>query len=137
MEKSELMSYRDLAREVRQLRAHLESLEASMYAPKGQRFTSTPHAPSGDGKTMADVVCKHMELEALYLEKLAARNAQLLSIERAIDSLEIPGERLVLRCRYIDGCSWQRVCAEMAHLGYSERSVYRLHGEALLKLKEV
>lgn len=137
MDKSVFMNYRALAREVRQLRTCLESLEASMYAPKGQRFTSTPHAPSGDGKTMADVVCKHMELEALYLEKLAEKNAQLLGIEQAIDSLEIPGERLVMRHRYIDGYSWQRICAEMASLGYAERTVYRLHGAALLKLKEV
>lgn len=137
MEKSDLMAYRDLAREVRQLRTAVDALEESMYSPRGQRYTATPHASSGKGVTMTDVVGRHIELEALYKEKLATKNAQLLGIEKAIDTLETPAWRLVLRHRYIDGYSWGRVCAEMAALGYSERSTYRMHGEALLKLKEV
>lgn len=136
MEKIDFINYRALAREVRQLEAHLETLESSMYAPKGQRFTSTPNSTAGEGKTMADVVCRHMELEALYLEKLAEKNAQLLELEKAVDALEEPGERLVMRSRYFEGHSWRRICADMAALGYSERTVYRLHGQALLKLKE-
>ncbi|MGN1027796.1 MAG: DUF1492 domain-containing protein [Faecousia sp.] len=134
MTKDELLQYRDLAREVRQLRRHLDSLESSMYTPQGQRYTATPRAASGPGKTMADAVCQHMELEDLYREKLAERNAQLLRVEAAIDSLANPGERLVMRYRYIDGHSWTRICGE---LGYSESTIYRLHGQALLKLKEV
>lgn len=136
VEKTDFVNYRALAREVRQLRAHLEALESSMYAPKGQRFTSMPNPPAGEGKTMADVVCRHMELEELYLAKLAEKNAQLLRVEQAIDSLESAGERLVMRLRYLDGHGWARICAEMAALGYSERTIYRLHGQALLKLKE-
>ena len=134
MDKQALMSYRDLAREVRQLRANLDALEASMYTPKGQRYTRTPHASSGKGKTMEDVVCKHIELEELYVEKLAEKNDQLLRVEQAVESLPDAAERLVLRLRYIDGYSWDRISQEMA---YSVRSVYRLHGLALLHLKEV
>lgn len=137
MEKSDLMSYRDLAYEVRQLRARLASLEDTMYSPRGQRYTATPHAAHGPGVTMADVVGRHLELEALYEEKLAVKNARLLEVERAVEALEKPAWRLVLRHRYINGYSWGRVCSEMALLGYSERSTYRMHGEALLKLKEV
>ena len=107
MEKSELIGYRALAREVCQLRICL------------------------------GVAGECSELQALYTEKLNRRNAQLLAIERAIDTLVDPGARLILRHRYIDGLGWNRICAAMATLGYSERSVYRLHGEALLKLKEV
>lgn len=137
MEKIDFLNYRSLSREVRQLRANLDALEASMYAPKGKRLTPTPAAPSGGGKTMADVVCKHMELEALYLEKLKEKNARLIAIETAIESLADPGERLVMRYRYIDGYDWGHVCGEMKPLGYAERTVYRLHGGALMKLKEV
>lgn len=137
MEKSELMEYRELVHEVRQLRTTLAALEDCMYSPRGQRYTATPRATTGKGKTMEDVVGKHIELEALYREKLADKNARLLVIEHAIEALETPAWRLVLRQRYIDGYSWGRICAEMASLGYSERSTYRMHGEALLKLKEV
>ena len=85
---------------------------------------------------MSDVVAKHIELEALYCERLAAKVAQQLAIERALDSLEDPAERMVMRYRYIDGRGWSSIISELTMLGYSERQVYRLHGFALLKLKE-
>ena len=135
MEKSELISYRALLREVRQLRTALECLEASIYSPRGQKFTAMPHAPAGHGVTMADVVCRHMELEELYLAKLAELNGRRLEIEAAIGSLQ-PEERLVMRHRYLEGHSWAKICADLAPLGYSERTIYRLHGMALLKLRD-
>lgn len=132
MEKEDLLRYRDLSREVSYLQLRLRELEQTIYAPKGQRFTAIPHATSGKGKTMDDVVCKHIEIENLYLEKLAEKNAQLLEVEMAIESLSDPAERMVLRYRYIDGYSWSCICDEM---GYGERQVFRLHGHALLNLK--
>lgn len=137
MEKIDFINYRALSWEIRSLKERLQAMETSIYGPKGQRFTSTPRASTGNGKTMEDVVCKHMELEALYRSKLAEGADQLLRIEQAIATLTSPAERMVMQRRYVDGHSWQSICAEMAPLGYSERSVYRLHGEALLKLKEV
>jgi chromosome segregation ATPase len=137
MDKIVFQNYRILTREVKQLREQLEALESSLYSPKGQRFTSTPHAASGSGKTMEAAVERHMQLVEYYHEKLAEKETQQLVIERAIDSLEDEGERVVMRDRYIAGHSWRYIVAKMAERGYSERTVYRLHGFALLKLKEV
>lgn len=137
MEKSDFRNYRSLLLEVDQLRTQVQVLESSMYSPRGQRFSSTPRATSGNNRTMADPVARHIELVGFYEQELADKEAQQLAIERAIASLADIGERLVMRSRYIDGNGWPAVIREMQKAGYSERTVYRLHGYALAKLKEV
>lgn len=137
MEKSDFWSYKTLALETQQLREQLAALESSLYSPKGQRFTSTPRVPSGGGSTMDGAVARHMKLEELYRGKLAEQEAQLLKIEGAVMSLPDTAERTVMRERYIIGQRWPAVVTKLQKLGYSERQVYRLHGSALAKLKEV
>lgn len=137
MEKSDFLNYRALSREVRQLRDQLTTLEASLYSPRGQRFSNTPRSASGSKRTMDEAVAGHIRLEELYREKLAAQEAKLYDIEQALDSLADPAQRFIMRERYIFGYSWVRICETMRGQGYSERQVFRLHGFALLKLKEV
>lgn len=137
MEKSEFQNYRALTLEVQQLKDQLRTLESSLYSPKGQRFTSTPRMPSGNKSTMDAVVERHLRLVDLYAERLAEKEAQQLSIEQAIASLGDTPERVVMRELYINGKRWPAVIHLMQKLGYSERTTYRLHGFALLKLKEV
>lgn len=136
MEKNDFIQYRLLAIEVRQLRARLKTLEGSIYSPGGQRYSLTPRASSGQGRTLADVAAAHEALEQLYLEKLATKEAKLLAVEQAIETLEDAAQRLVMRYRYIDGHGWRKVCTLMEAKGISERQTYRLHGWALEKLKE-
>lgn len=137
MEKNDFRNYRALLLEVQQLREQVKILESSLYSPKGQRFTSTPRVPSGDRSTMDGAVERHIKLDGYYREQLAEKEAQQLAIEQAIDSLEDTAERVVMRERYINGKGWPAVVRKLQEIGYSERSVYRLHGYALAKLKEV
>ena len=125
-----------LAREVEQLREQLEVMESSLFSPKGQRFTSMPHASNLHGSTMDVAVARHLDLQDLYLKRLAEKDAQLLIIEQALASLEDPAQRVIMRDRYVLGWNWRRICAALAQEGYSERQVFRLHGYALLKLKD-
>lgn len=136
MEKNELKNYRVLLLEVQQLKEQLQTLESSLYSPKGQRFTSTPRVPSGDRSTMDGAVEAHIKLERRYREELADKEAQQLAIEQAIASLQDPGERLVMRERYLSGRAWPAIVNKMQKAGYSERTTYRLHGYALAKLKD-
>lgn len=137
MERTELEDYRALLREIRQLKGRLTALESSVYSPKGQRYTSTPSARSGDGFTMDDAVHRHAELEKFYRQAIARAEAQQLAIEKAIATLGTAVEREIMRARYIEGLGWQKICERLRPKGFSERTVYRLHGEALLKLREV
>lgn len=136
MEKDDFINYRQLAHEVRTLRARLQTLEETMYSPTGLRYSDAPRASSGPGRALDDVIASHAALEELYLKKLAEKNARLLAVELAIESLENPAERLVMSYRYIDGRGWRTICRLMQARGYSERQVYRLHGWALERLKE-
>lgn len=137
MEKSVFRNYRALLLEVQQLKDQLQILESSLFSPKSQRFTSTPRVPSGDRSTMDGAVERHIKLVECYREQLADKEAQQLAIEQAIDSLQDTAERLVMRERYINGRGWTAISFILQKIGYSERSVYRLHGYALAKLKEV
>lgn len=137
MEKIDFINYRMLVREVEQLRLQLKAVEDSLYSPQGQRFSSTPNATHPHGSTMELAVARHLEVQGLYLSRLAEKDAQLLKVEQAIASLAEPVERIIMRARYVRGWSWRRICMELQAEGYSERQVYRLHGYALLKLKDV
>ena len=136
MEQTDLKNYRALLFEVRRIKAQLSALEGSIYSPTGQRYSHTPRSTSGRGHSMDDSVARHLELVEKYEETLAELEAQTLVIEQAIAALSDPGERLVMRERYIFGKNWHQVCSTLIPLGYSERTIYRLHGFALLHLKE-
>lgn len=137
MEKVDFRNYRFLLWEVQQLKEQLAVLESSMYSPTGQRFSTTPRGGGGPKKTMEDVVAGHIKLADHYASQLAKKEAQQLTIEQAIASLGETPERVIMRELYINGRSWPTVIREMEKRGYSERTTYRLHGLALLKLKEV
>lgn len=137
MEKIDFKNYRALVIEVGQLQEQLKILESSLYSPKGQRFTSTPRSPSGYRSTMDGAVDRHLHLCDKYATELAAKEAQQLAIETAIASLADPDERVVMRERYIKAQEWPVVIRKLQKEGYSERTIFRLHGMALLKLKEV
>lgn len=137
MEKSDFKSYRALVIEVDYLREQLKELESSLYSPKGQRFTSTPRSSSGYRSTMDGAVDRHIKLCDKYAAELAEKEARQLAIETAISSLADPDERVVMRERYLRAQEWPTVVRKLQKEGYSERTIYRLHGTALLKLKEV
>lgn len=136
MDKSDFKGYRGLVLEVRQLKEQLQVLESSLYSPKGQRFTSTPRMPSGERSTMDGAVERHLKLTNKYAAELADKEARQLAIEEAISSLTDPDERVVMRERYIRAQEWPTVVRRLQKDGYSERTIYRLHGRALWKLKE-
>lgn len=124
MDKNEFIHFRARVLELRQLRSFADELERAKYG-------------GAAGTDLEGRVVRHLDALALYREKLAAIEAELVAVEEAIASLESPVERLLMRLRYMEGRCWTSVCAALRPLGYSERQVYRLHGFALRKLKEV
>lgn len=134
MEKSEFREYVALSAEVRQLQEQLDAL----CDPKGARFSSDPRGPGSPGAAaMVGIISARAALEEKYRAALTEKEAQQLRIEQAIMSLDDIGERLVMRARYIEGKEWLDIIRELSKKGYSERTLYRLHGSALWKLREV
>ena len=137
MTKTDFSNYRALVLEVRQLQSLLTELEAAKFSVRGSDFSGAPREAPSQGSAVERKVIRYLDTLDLYREKIADRMARLVAIEAALDSLEAPVERLIMRLRYIEGRSWVRVCSELEPLGYCDRQVYRLHGAALMKLKEV
>ena len=57
-----------------------------------------------------------------------------IQISSQIDEMHTPEYRRVLRYRYLMGFSWKKV-AEL--MGYDERHIYRIHGNALQEFKSL
>ena len=132
MTKNDLKKYRALTKERDQIRIMLEEIETAMYYPKGQRLTGMPR--SGGGESVQDrLTPRHVELRQMYHAKLEEIDAERLRIERAIASLD-PLERLILRYKYIDGCTWEVICVK---LNYGWTQIHEHHNRALRHLKDV
>lgn len=133
MLKEDLIEYRALRQEVRQQHEQRKDMEARMYSPRGQRFSSTPNATHGKGHTMDDVVCKHVELLDMIAANEAELTCKIVSLEKAVEGLESSIERQVLRLRYFEALSWQKISQIV---GYSEPRLYEIQRSALRHLKE-
>ncbi len=79
-------------------------------------------APFVHALDMIDETEREIDRKLQMLVKLKAE------ISRAIDRLSNREERMVLRYRYLNDCSWEEISTLM---NVSERTVYRIHGTAL------
>lgn len=67
-----------------------------------------------------------------YGEISEAQAAELLAIENAIETLDDPTSRTLLRCHYIEGMTWDEVSD---YMHYSRRQILYLRAKALDQLK--
>lgn len=79
-------------------------------------------APFVHALEMIDETEREIDRKLQMLVKLKAE------ISIAIDRLSNREERMVLRYRYLNDCSWEEISTLM---NVSERTVYRIHGTAL------
>lgn len=87
-------------------------------------------------------VLRRMEYEERVIPQIEASQAEMEAIEDAIDALEDPLQRDVLRCRYIDGnyhrhTKWREVARIV--LGDDDenrqRMVFRIHEKAMQNIR--
>ena len=137
MEKIDFLNYRALRLEVCQLKDYVDMLDRALSSVPIPQYSFTPKAPHSGGSSLASRVARYLEMKELFETQRAEAEAQVLAVERAIQSLADPSERLVMRLRYLEGRSWASVVSKLQPEGYSERQVYYIHGAALKKLREV
>lgn len=134
MTKERLRRYREIKKEARQIRDQLEEVESRLYSPRGQLLTGMPSAPSPGGGTVTEVLIdRHVQLRQRYQEQLAILMEEQLAVETAIESLEDPTARRLMRYRYIDGLKWEEVAVRIK---YGWDRTHALHRKALQQLKE-
>ena len=82
----------------------------------------------------SDLVLKKLELE----DKLMIARANLIEsheqIEGAIEKLNEPIERTVLRMRYINDMKWEEICV---HIDYEWAQMHRIHNKALKNMSRI
>lgn len=109
-------------RKVEKLRSSLEYHSPSLEGSSG----------GGNADRMPDTVSKIIEYEKKAEELKAIYIAKYIEIEKVIASVEDTVLREVLERRYLLYQKWEQIAEEMH---YSTQNVYRLHGEALKKIR--
>ncbi len=126
MTKDELKQYIKLEKELKQLEEMLEKLENEIHSPKITRLSDMPKG--GKPVDIEDKIIKLIELRDIYNDKWDKLIDERKRIEQAIEKLQDPIQRALMRYKYIDGLTWEEVCVK---LSYSWRQTHRMHSRAL------
>ena len=94
-------------------------------------LSDTPRPDSPNIQRMEETICKIVDLEHEInadIDRLVDLKAEA---RKAINAVTDPDQQLILELRYLCYKPWNEI---MTELGYSEPTIYRLHGEALKKI---
>jgi len=124
--KEYLNSYKILCRKLESLEEQLQSLREVEQSAKIQSITDMPkgnkHTDLSDTMVkIEDVFIKIIKLRAECLERK-------LDIESSIADVPDGVEADILRKRYLEFKTWEKICVE---IGYSWMQTHRLHSKAL------
>ena len=130
--------FRQCRREIAEyqyMKDRLDWLRSSLL-PEAIRYKQVDVQTSGAGDRMAEVVPEIVGLErtiAEYVELLASHQREA---EKIISQIEDPEYRLLLWLYYLHDpqLTWEQVADKM-HV--TERTVYRMHGKALVAANNV
>ena len=88
----------------------------------------TPRSNAPNRQRMEETICKIVDLEReinVDIDRLVDLKAEA---RKAINAVNDPDQQLILELRYLCYKPWLEIAET---IGYSEPTVYRLHGEAL------
>jgi len=83
---------------------------------------------------MENTVVKIVDLEKEINEDIDRLVDVKAEIMETISQVDDPICQLLLEMRYISGKAWEEVARE---LNYNDRSVFKIHGRALKKIKKI
>ena len=95
-------------------------------------ITGMPHNPSPSQSTMADAVCKIIDLQELLKKDLSALVDLKREIMGVINGIENDEYKTVLEKRYLCFLSWEQIAVD---LHYSMEYDFKIHKRALEKVK--
>ena len=94
-------------------------------------LSDMPRPDSPSRQQMTDTICKIVDLEREINEDIDRLVDLKAEARRTINAVSDPDQQLILELRYLCYKPWNEI---MTELGYSEPTIYRLHGEALKKI---
>lgn len=143
MDKQQLKDYKRLRKEIECEQERLEMIEVKILGISSKNSDGMPRSSSSEYDKMATQIAYKTDIENNLAQLLQKEKSKRMEIEKEIvERLEYPDERMLIRLRYIDGLSWR----EISELLFSKRRdyyedeekykrrVYRIHGNALVKM---
>ena len=130
--KEYLMQYKSIAARISGIEADIEALRADRVSLSvnydGMPRSRTP----GDGVARAAIKLADIEAELISVKAEAWDIRR--EITRTIRKVENAECQEVLRERYIEGETWERIAEEM---NYSVRQIHNIHGKALRAVEKI
>lgn len=94
-------------------------------------LSDMPRSDSPNLQSMEENVCRIVDLERAINEDIDQLIDLKAAARLAINEVTDPDQQLILELRYLCYKPWLEI---VEILGYSESTIYRLHGEALKKI---
>lgn len=128
--KAYLRQYRAAIHAAKDAARRLEEYRATYAGIKAVIISDMPRG-GGTPRDLSDYVAKLDELEGDLLTAVDAYHAKAHEVEAVIDRVTDETQARLLRLRYLDGLTFERIAVEMS---YSWRQVMRLHYRAVCDL---
>jgi DNA-directed RNA polymerase specialized sigma subunit len=128
--KEYLKRYRKIDREVNQLLMEKDEI-FSLGTKITPTYSDMPKGTGENNKTQSTIE-KLEEQEEKINKKIDLLYEVKEDIEKALHTVEDDTLRVLLRYRYINGFTWEKIAVMM---GYGYRNITRLHGKALMQIK--
>ena len=132
MTKEELKNFIENKREIEIIKDKLEYLEEKKTSIKSLIIDDMPKGYNGDNDRIGALLGEIEELINIYREKELKLIKQQIQIENAIENLDDPTDRNIIRLKYIDGHTWERICVI---LNYSWNGIHKKHRKILEKIR--
>ena len=126
MEKRELQEYIETKRELDIIKDKIEYLEEKKTSIKSMIIDDMPKGGGFENDRLGALLLN------TYNEKQIRLLKQQRAIENTIDKLEDAVDRNIMRLRYIDGYTWERLCVLM---NYSWNGIHKKHRKILEKIR--
>lgn len=126
--KNWLLKYKHTKARAIELQEELETLKQGKISPS----SVIAGMPSSGGSDMSSYVAAVETLQEKILQKRYEAIKTYTAISDAIEALDDDMEKRIMRLRYLKLMRWEDVITK---IGYAEKQTYRIHGQALDKIK--
>lgn len=131
MTKQELYSYKKIKKEAENLKKQAEDFAEDIKDLKGVVIDGMPKANAFVNDKIGNLVADAEELWHYYLCKLDEFLCLQRRIEEAINRLDNPTERQIVRMKFIQNATMQEIGDK---IGYTRKQVYNILNNALDKI---
>lgn len=128
MTKEELNNYTELCREIKNIEEKIQYYTEKKTSIKSQMITDMPVSSNGERDKLGRLLVQIEELIDVYYEKQARLVQMQINIENEIEKLEDATDRNIMRLRYLDNYTWEKVCVM---LNYSWNGIHKRHRKIL------